>query len=155
MSCKMEVFDKTLYTVTIIDLYTITYYLHNNNMVLHNDEGPAVIYKTGRKEWYKYGKLHRIDGPAIIWADDTQEWYKDGKLHREDGPAVICPDGTQHWFKNGMWHRIDGPAIKYPDGRQKWYVNDYGITDLVNEWLDYNNYTVDNFNITEFKLRFL
>jgi len=31
--------------------------------------------------------LHREDGPAVEWYNGSKEWYKNAKLHREDGPA--------------------------------------------------------------------
>lgn len=34
------------------------------------------------------GHYHKEDGPAIEWIDGTKEWYNDGKLHRKDGPAI-------------------------------------------------------------------
>jgi hypothetical protein len=33
--------------------------------------------------------LHREDGPAVIWPHGTKEWYQNGVLHREDRPAVV------------------------------------------------------------------
>jgi len=33
------------------------------------------------------GQLHREDGPAIEWADGVKEWYWAGQRHREDGIA--------------------------------------------------------------------
>jgi hypothetical protein len=46
-------------------------------------------------------QYHREDGPAVIYTDGTREWYLNGKLHREDGPAVECPDGSKYWYLNG------------------------------------------------------
>lgn len=37
---------------------------------------------------YKNGKCHNENGPAIIYKDGAKEWYIDGKYHREDGPAL-------------------------------------------------------------------
>lgn len=52
--------------------------------ILHCEDGPAVIYVGGGKEWHVEGKLHREDGPAIVHdhADvfgDENEWYLNGK----------------------------------------------------------------------------
>lgn len=44
---------------------------------------------------------HREDGPAVEWADGNKEWWIDGKRHREDGPAVVSPNGYEAWCKNG------------------------------------------------------
>jgi hypothetical protein len=44
------------------------------------------------------GKLHREDGPAIEWSNGTKEWWLDGKRHREDGPAVEYAHGDKEWY---------------------------------------------------------
>jgi len=54
-----------------------------------------------RVEYRLYGKLHREDGPAIIWANGDKEWYINDKLHREDGPAIESANGDKKWFLNG------------------------------------------------------
>jgi len=64
-------------------------------------EGPAIIYSSGSKEWRKHGQLHRDDGPAIESASGDQYWYQHDRLHREDGPAIILHNGFQEWFLNG------------------------------------------------------
>jgi phage pi2 protein 07 len=57
---------------------------------LHCEEGPAVIYFDGKKEWWKHGKLHRENGPAIFYPNGKGEvWYFEGKLHRKNEPAII------------------------------------------------------------------
>ena len=45
--------------------------------------------------------LHREDGPAIEYADGDKEWWINGKLHREDGPAIEDADGYKAWWING------------------------------------------------------
>ncbi len=90
----------------------------------HREDGPAIEYTNGYKEWYKNDKLHREDGPAILYINGRTEWYRDDKRHRLDGPAVIYANGDKEWYKNGMLHREDGPAIEYADGAKAWYVND-------------------------------
>jgi len=30
------------------------------------------------------GKRHREDGPAVIFSNGTKEWYRNGKQHLED-----------------------------------------------------------------------
>lgn len=46
------------------------------------------------------GLLHRQDGPAVEWLGGTKEWYIHGKLHRDDGPAIIKKDKEEYWFYN-------------------------------------------------------
>jgi len=76
----------------------IEYRLSNGK--LHRDDGPAIEYSDGGKEYYYHGKHHREDGPAIEWNGDKSYWVN-GKRHREDGPAVILEDGTKEYWING------------------------------------------------------
>ena len=46
-------------------------------------------------------KYHREDGPAIEWDNGDKEWYINGKLHRDDGPAQVYCD-TFFWYLNGI-----------------------------------------------------
>ena len=34
------------------------------------------------------GQIHREDGPAIEWFNGDKEYYINGKRHRIDGPAI-------------------------------------------------------------------
>ena len=47
------------------------------------------------------GLLHNPNGPTIIYPDGEQFWYINGKRHRENGPAAINSAGRQFWFING------------------------------------------------------
>ena len=38
-----------------------------------------IIGPTGAKFWYLDGKFHREDGPAIEYADGYKEWWLNGK----------------------------------------------------------------------------
>ena len=44
---------------------------------------------------------HREDGPAIEYPNGTKNWCLNGMFHREDGPAIIDADGTEEWFLYG------------------------------------------------------
>ena len=72
-------------------------------------------------------KYHREDGPAIEWVDGDKDWYKHGKRHREDGPAVEC-DGVKRWFKHGILHREDGVANEYYNGYKEYWLEDIYYT---------------------------
>jgi hypothetical protein len=62
----------------------------------------AGIAETGIIRWnLPNGRLHREDGPAVEWPDGSKEWYLDGKRHREDGPAVESSDGVNEWYIRG------------------------------------------------------
>ena len=90
---------------------------------LHRENGPAVEYFDGDKYWYLNGKNHREDGPAIEYANGAKEWFFKGERHREDGPAVEYANGGKEWFFKGERHREDGPAIEYANGDKSWYLN--------------------------------
>jgi hypothetical protein len=48
-----------------------------------------VISSIGTKRWYNdFGEYHRENGPAIEWVNGSKEWYIDDNRHRLDGPAV-------------------------------------------------------------------
>lgn len=53
---------------------------------------PSFRGLPGRREWRRrsgfYVFPHREDGPAIEWDDGSKEWVLDGRYHRDDGPAV-------------------------------------------------------------------
>jgi hypothetical protein len=77
------------------------------------------------------GQLHREDGPAIEYADGSKEWHINDKRHREDGPAIEYADGGKAWWINGKRHREDGPAIEYADGGKEWLINGNHMTEQV------------------------
>jgi len=118
--------NKLLKAITICKINshdTIWYISPYDKLIIHMDDGPAIIWADGSQYWYINGKQHRVDGPAIIWADGSQEWYINGKQHRENGPAKILADGTQKWYINDKLHRDDGPALIEADGTQCWFKN--------------------------------
>lgn len=85
-----------------------------------HDEGT----KNERTLWFNEDKhLHREDGPAVIYKNGYKEWRINGLYHREDGPAVTRYDGAKYWYKNGKCHREDGPAIIFKDGNKEWWLN--------------------------------
>jgi hypothetical protein len=50
---------------------------------------------------YKNGLYHREDGPAIEFLSGEKQWWLKGMRHREDGPAVELPDGeVYYWYKD-------------------------------------------------------
>ena len=76
-----------------------------------------------RIEWHnEKGKLHREDGPAVQWPNGYKEWYLNGERHREDGPAIQWPDSSKFWYLSGKCHRVDGPAIEYYDGYSEYWL---------------------------------
>jgi hypothetical protein len=58
----------------------------------------------GNKWWHdSAGQVHRDNGPAIIWADGGRDWYQHSRQHRDDGPAVEWSDGDKEWCLNGKY----------------------------------------------------
>ena len=92
----------------------------------------VTVDDEGTTRWYKDAKcniLHRENGPAVEYAGGTKEWCQNGQLHRTNGPAIEWRDGDKRWFQNGQRHRIDGPAVMYADGSKVWYINDKAMTE--------------------------
>ena len=86
---------------------------------IHVDEFGNKFYHADRK----MELLTRDDGPAIEYADGSKEWWINGDQHREDGPACEYVNGSKEWWVNGELHRPDGPAIEYANGFKGWYID--------------------------------
>lgn len=54
---------------------------------LHRDDGPAIEWENGDKEWWLNGHKHRLDGPAVEWANGQVEWWVHGSLQL---PTELC-----------------------------------------------------------------
>ena len=69
--------------------------------------GLSYMYKDRDdiEHWVSKNKPHREDGPAIIWDDGGKEYYLNGERHREDGPAQEYPDGSEYWYLHGKYIR--------------------------------------------------
>ena len=67
--------------------------------------------------WYKDGKLHREDGPAIEWSFGTKEWWVAGNRHRLDGPAVEAEKVGYMWFKGLDVLKMDS-ELELPNARE-------------------------------------
>jgi len=62
-----------------------------------------IVNGRGTKCYYVNNKLHREDGPAIEWVNGEKQWIINGHLlHREDGPAILMPDGREYFFLNNI-----------------------------------------------------
>jgi hypothetical protein len=70
-----EIYEVELDKRASIGIYIICYY---ENVRPHRDDGPAIIYSCGTKDYYRNGFLHRDDGPARIYADGTKEYWQNG-----------------------------------------------------------------------------
>ena len=104
---------------------------------LHREDGPAVEWEDGGKEWWVKGQRHRSnDLPAIIYQSGGKEWHFQGKLHRGAGlPAIEHANGAKAWYINGQHHREGGlPAVEYSDGNVEWWVN--GVRKMIGQWVE-------------------
>jgi hypothetical protein len=102
----------------------------NKEKELKEEWPKCTIDERGSKIWKnKEGEYHRDDGPAIEYIDGDKEWFINGKLHREDGPAVEFANGDKIWYKNGKLHREDGPAKEFAAGDKEWWLNGQFIED--------------------------
>lgn len=101
----------------------------NKNGELHREDGPAVMWENGTKEWWIHDQLHREDGPAIEWADGSKEWCIHNRLHREDGPAVEESNGHKAWYIRGRnvssWNEFQHEA-KLSDTQIQQLKQQYG-----------------------------
>ena len=68
------------------------------------------------------GLLHREDGPAIEYDDGEKEWYFNEERHRLEGPAVEYIDGSKSWYLNGERHRLEGPAVEWIKSEKEWWI---------------------------------
>lgn len=126
------------------------------NDVLHRDDGPAVIFNTGREEWYQHGKLHRNNGPAVIdkrVPNNFQIYYQNGICHRDDGPAVIS--FTQKiYFVKGRLYAYHPYGYQGKPRLRFWVFNGEDKSEEVEEWLKENNikYTFSENDLILFNL---
>ena len=79
--------------------------------------------------YYKSGELHREDGPAVEFDNGHKEWWLNGERHRVDGPAVEYVDSEKHWYLNGELHRANGPAVEGANGDKLWWLNGVQMTE--------------------------
>ena len=92
--------------------------------VIRSDQEGKVVYHI--KGTYQ---VHREDGPAIEWSNGYREWRIKNALHREGGPAIEYEiTGLKEWWINGKRHRVDGPAIILPNVKIEWWLNNKQYT---------------------------
>ena len=58
---------------------------------------------NGKNFWFKENTkiLHRENGPAVEWPDGSKQWFKNGLEHRENGPAEEWATGVKNWWLDG------------------------------------------------------
>lgn len=77
-------------------------------MTLHDD----------RVEFSVRGRKHRDDGPAVVWKDGTKEWWFNGLRHRDGAPAIERSCGCKAWYTYGTLTEAEGEdgVRVYPSG---------------------------------------
>jgi len=61
------------------------------------------------RRYFVNHKLHRDDGPAVEYADGRKEYCRAGLLHRDKGPAVEHANGYRAYYQAGLlrgWSRV-------------------------------------------------
>jgi hypothetical protein len=72
------------------------HYKDEDMKVLHREDGPAIEFNDGGREWMIDGKLHRTNGPAVIWVvkgepDYLEYWINGEMLTKEEfDDRVLC-----------------------------------------------------------------
>ena len=63
---------------------------------------------SGDKYWFaENGLLHRDDGPAVEYANGDKQWYVNGFRHRDNAPAVEYVSGAKRWYYWGVFIDCD------------------------------------------------
>ena len=79
-------------------------------------------HSDGSKFYYKNPEMtipHREDGPAVEWVSGNKEWIVNGEHHRLDGPALEYVNGDQLWLVNGEFIFETGRAGRIKDRMKK------------------------------------
>ena len=120
----------------------LIYYQDENCAVIHRDDGPAIEWFNGTKEWIVNGELHRDNGPAIVYANGSEQWFCRGLKHRLGGPAVSGP-GYKEWRYYGQLHRNDGPATQCATFGDAYYL--HGLYLTPEEWSKFTGHKLCKF----------
>lgn len=125
----MKIFEITQVHKTVQDgnvFYT------DDDGKLHRDDGPAVEYKDGTKEYWKHGKQYdsefKNEKPHVKVTPVEGTPYKKIEITHPDGTveyAIKYPTGMiEYRNKKGQIHRDgDKPAVIEPGGGKVWYKN--------------------------------
>ncbi len=116
----------------IINIFKKNNYVYKDKK-LHNENGPAIVYKDGGEEWWFNGVRHRLDGPAVIGVDGKScEWYINGERHRDDDPAILLyTNGNydEYYYFKGKKHNLKGPAVsEWNSGHKEWWVLGFDLS---------------------------
>lgn len=85
------------------------YYKDKQMTILHREDGPAVKYSDGHKEWYINGERHRLDGPAVEYTDGGKGWRINGSyLSEEEFLKQIDPKGENYVIMHANANSVEG-----------------------------------------------
>ena len=96
------------------------------------------INAYGTKVWRnEKGQKHREDGPAVEYADGGKDWHLNDIQYTEQEflikmrKVTVTVHGDKIWHnEKGQFHREDGPAIELVNGAKHWYLNGKEYTEL-------------------------
>ncbi len=85
------------------------------------------------KVWLKDGEWHREDGPAIVYNDGEKEWWLDGiciwySHHKKLDLSKCIILSKKHYFKCPtiqIWKYIDGNRVREQiviPGMEEWFI---------------------------------
>jgi hypothetical protein len=109
-----------------------------------------IVDKYGTKRYYLNDFLHREDGPAIEWSNGDKEWRTYDQFHRKDGPAIEYSNGDKSYWVNGKLHREDGPARDW-DGEKEFWINGRLFLSEENYWKEIERIKSLNFILSSIK----
>ncbi len=113
-----------------IDKYCNVGYVKNKK--LHREDGPAIEWANGNKEWHINGEKYSkeefdkkvIDEKTSNGKHKKVEWNKKTVVPTLSDGSYIDSYNNVCYIKNGKLHRENGPAVECADGTKSWWVND-------------------------------
>ena len=87
-----------------IGRYCVVKYFFNDDKVLHNENGPAIVYYH-----YEGDDISKCEEGQI----NREDYYINGKLFREDGPVVVKYANNNISYERFLNHKDNIKAIYY------------------------------------------
>lgn len=118
--------------VGIVEYGEYKYWVKNRE--LHREDGPAVEYFDGSKDFYLEGRRLQKDDylREILYMKNQAKINKTEEIFKLTGfdsipvnysGVIEDINGDRYWVKNGITHREDGPAIERASGLKIWILN--------------------------------
>ena len=64
--------------------FGVLYFKDKGCTIIHREDGPAMEWDNGTKEWFINGLYHRMNGPAVEYSGGSKEWYLNGEQYSEE-----------------------------------------------------------------------